>query len=203
MSNNRDWEIAVGFIVIFGILFLAFIAISGCTTLPAPAVGGAPVVVPPPSKGAPYANGWSYDELIRSNLTVALRQVGQGDLCPKGAVPEKFWPALFKATAYKESSWKPATTYTEKFPDNAGNYQVSRGLLQLSYDDEGRGPHCKDLKANITNPTVNLLCGVDIADQLVRAKRLSTLRGNLGRYWSTIRSGKVDPLMKQYLPECF
>lgn len=176
----------------------ALIQFTGCSAIPVKIVKEEPVVVEPEICGD---GKWCYDEVVRGGLTPALRAAQPGVLCPKGSA--NFWPALVKATAYRESSWKVRTDYTERFPDSSGVRQVSRGLMQLSYDDEGRGPHCKNLRVSIYDPKTNLLCAVEIMDQLVRQNKKPSLRENLGRYWSTIRDAKVDGLLKTYVPECF
>lgn len=182
-------KIAMYLIALWAVFFL-----TGCST-----VSTAPA---PKEETAPEA-GWSYDMIIHGNLALE-HFTPRGDLCPTEEVRfPVFWAALWKATAYVESGWHSDSTYTEKFTDSEGVRQVSRGLLQLSYDDEGRGPNCKNLRARIYEPETNLLCGLDIAKQLIKQHKKPTLRENLGRYWSTIRDGKVIPLLRKYVPDCF
>jgi hypothetical protein len=182
-NEPTQWEIIVK-LSVYLIALWALFQLTGCATAPSTTTGGA-------------APGWAYDQLVADNVSTTLALAPKGDLCPNGALASKFWPALWHATAVKESGLNPRTNYTEK----DGN--VSRGLLQISYTDEGRGPHCKDLVHTIYDPETNLLCGLEIAAGLVKAGKLPTLRQNLGRYWSTIRDRKVDELLAEYIPECF
>lgn len=188
-SDREEFvKICVWLIALWAVVFFT----AGCASLPPP---------PQATGGSAPAGSWAYDSMVLWSPAMGLAD--KGDLCPFGAPNEVFWPALFKATAHEESGWKPTKIYTENFPDSAGHYQVSRGLMQLSYDDEGRGPRCVNLKANILDPKTNLGCSSDIMNQLVKANTEGSLRANLGRYWSTIQDGKINSLLKEYLPDCF
>lgn len=187
--HDDDWDdyVKMAIWIIAGTML--FIWVSGCTTAPVKEAAQ-------PSSG--------YDALVVNALTPALRAAPLGDLCPNGMDAEAFWPALVRATVDVESGGDPRQQYTEKFPDNQGKLQVSQGLMQLSLDDSSRGPHCRAINAvTILEAEPNLLCSIDIMDQLVRANTKGTLRANLGRYWSTIRDGKVDAELVQLLPRCF
>ncbi|HLL54194.1 MAG TPA: hypothetical protein VK447_11640, partial [Myxococcaceae bacterium] len=84
-------------------------------------------------------------------------------LCPgyfRASREEKkaFWALLFAAIARLESGFDPERSFWEPKPLRV----LSVGLLQLSYGDEQRHPDCPldATAANITQPEVNLRCGV-------------------------------------------
>jgi hypothetical protein len=95
------------------------------------------------------------------------------------------------------------TTTTEKFKANSGSRQVSSGLLQLSLDDESRGGACSALMstAAVHNGQTNLVCGARIMDTLIGSH--GTLGASIGRYWSTIRDGKINTQFRREVPQCF
>ncbi len=180
---------------IIGSLFLAF-AFTSCATT-------SPQAVP-----APPDSAWTYDGLVKAHITPAMLAVPLGDLCPnsdRGVDIKAFWANLLKATAFEESGWNTGTKYQESFADTAGKFQISQGLFQLSLDDSKRkGPGCKALNmATILQGPPNALCAIEIVDQLITANTKKTLRENLGRYWSTIRDGKMNGLMATYMPLCY
>jgi hypothetical protein len=134
-----------------------------------------------------------------------MRSARPGDLCPRysSSIATKFWVALFKATANAESNYNPNDDYVEKFSANNGKRQVSSGLLQLSLDDKSRGGACSQMSttAAIHNGQINLACGARIMEALIGSR--SSLRSSLGRYWSTIRDGRVNSQLRREVPQCF
>ncbi len=182
--------------------------LSACSTIPKSSE-----TLPPPPFTSPQAPlimsptwvpGWA--AFVQSHLTPKLMKAPFSDLCPSGMVSaQKFYAALVKSIVYAESSYKPETVYQEKFPDSAGNRQLSVGLLQLSLDDAKKGtPYCKQMKAltDLKDPEKNLGCGLEIMDRLVGTR--ASLQESLGRYWSTIRAGHpAAAKLKAELPECY
>jgi len=134
-----------------------------------------------------------------------MRGANPGDLCPRysSSISTQFWVALFKSTANAESGYNPNDDYTESFKANSGARQVSSGLLQLSLDDRSRGGACSAMTttAAIHNGPTNLACGARIMDALIGSR--GSLRASLGRYWSTIRDGKINAQMRREVPQCF
>ncbi|MBB1248305.1 hypothetical protein [Rhizobium sp. G21] len=109
-----------------------------------------------------------------------------------------FWRELLTAMARPESDYKTKTVLWEP-----GQFQYSLGLLQLSYHDrdsysEANPPGCQFVtEAEVTNPDVNLQCGVKIIAKLVRDGKPiggSTAKPNSGgaAYWSTLRMSSPD-----------
>lgn len=93
-----------------------------------------------------------------------------------------FWALFFAAVACRESGFDTKQVYHEPPPLSVD----SIGLLQLSYGDERGHRRCLINKAtqNITDPKINLACGVAILDdQLADGKGVF----NQASYWSTLR----------------
>lgn len=93
-----------------------------------------------------------------------------------------FWALLFASIARLESGFDPESTYLEPAPLRT----LSVGLLQLSYGDEDRHRGCPldAMQANITDPGVNLRCGVVILRNQLAAR--STLFPRRYYYWSVL-----------------
>lgn len=126
-------------------------------------------------------------------------------LCSQSQDSAAFWPALVKAIAYAESSYKPALGYTEKFNDaSTGTAALSVGLLQLSVGDKlnYKTPYCQLLTpSSLKDPAVNLGCGVEIMSKLLSTP--GTVQARLGLYWSTVRPGHpAVARLKVELPSC-
>lgn len=93
-----------------------------------------------------------------------------------------FWALLFASIARLESGFDPESTFMEPAPLRT----LSVGLLQLSYGDESRHRGCPldPMQANITDPGVNLRCGVVIMRNQLAAR--STLFPKRYYYWSVL-----------------
>ncbi|QAY75153.1 lytic transglycosylase domain-containing protein [Sphingosinicella sp. BN140058] len=105
---------------------------------------------------------------------------------------EIFWAALLSSLAKRESNYRPTERYRESFKDSTGQYVVSRGLLQLSYES-ARAYGCDvDSAAKLHEPNVNLRCGVRILNRLVpTARAIAKKEGQKWRgaaaYWGPFR----------------
>lgn len=184
-----------------------------------------PVVVPPPS--APtngeeiLAKGWSkdYTAYIVNHLTPAILNFPAPSLCPKfntltPSEHKDFWAAVLESTAKPESDFDRFNTYKETglgIDPVTGKTIVSAGLLQVSYGDS----LCKNLfdykkdqtlpkeKQSIFNPYLNLQCGINIWDGLIKKYgNAPTLFSVGGHYWSTVRDHKIDSYFKKRMPKC-
>jgi hypothetical protein len=165
------------------------------------ALEAAPASRPPP----PFAQvlgerGRAWKEEWNLVIADALEDVGQRlleddkvpaqevlALCPgyfSGTREEKkaFWALLFASIARLESGFDPERTFMEPAPLRT----LSVGLLQLSYGDEERHRGCPldPMQANITDPDVNLRCGVVILSNQLKAR--STLFPRRYYYWSVL-----------------
>lgn len=98
-----------------------------------------------------------------------------------------------------ESGWDPTSRMKESGLgiDRVTGMQVwSEGLLQLSYGDKEWAPWCEfDWKKDkllpiaartITNPRINLACGIRILANQVKSKRVLT---PVSGYWSVLNTG--------------
>jgi Transglycosylase SLT domain len=108
-------------------------------------------------------------------------------LCPRyfhASREEKkaFWALLFASIARLESGFDPENTFMEPRPLRT----LSVGLLQLSYGDQERHAGCplEPMEANITDPGVNLRCGVAILRNQLAAR--NTLFPRRYYYWSVL-----------------
>ncbi|HLL02284.1 MAG TPA: transglycosylase SLT domain-containing protein [Myxococcaceae bacterium] len=93
-----------------------------------------------------------------------------------------FWALLFASIARLESGFDPERTFMEPRPLRT----LSVGLLQLSYGDQTRHSGCalEPMEANITDPSVNLRCGVAILRNQLSAR--NTLFPPRFYYWSVL-----------------
>jgi hypothetical protein len=108
-------------------------------------------------------------------------------LCPRyfeASREEKkaFWALLVASIARLESGFDPERTFMEPRPLRT----LSIGLLQLSYGDQTRHSGCplEPMEANITDPAVNLRCGVAILRNQLSAR--NTLFPPRFYYWSVL-----------------
>jgi hypothetical protein len=119
-----------------------------------------------------------------------------------------FWSYLISIMAEKESSFKPATTYTEAFNDASGNPVISTGLLQLSIES-ARGYSCPvDSTEDLKDPEKNLICAVLIMkrwvlqDGVISGKVSTSWRGG-ARYWSVLRKDSTLDFFTGFTKELF
>lgn len=156
----------------------------------------------------------SHDAFIEKRVTSSMMASLPLDLCPKYAsLPEKkkFWSALFQATSKFESGHYAKASMVEKFLDaKTKKLAISAGMLQLSIGDtlNYKGVDCQKLNAQtLLIAEINLACGMEIADSLLSGKppfkKVANTRASLGRYWSTIRDGLVDKMLREKIPSCF
>lgn len=127
--------------------------------------------------------------------------------CPKYAALShdqkvEAWLWLVTGISFYESSWSPSNGMVETtmgVDPTTGAPVQSSGLLQLSYQDgpnyQKKVPVCAKLDfhlKNITDPTLNLDCGVRILAYLInRSAAVTSLTGVTGggNYWSVLRPG--------------
>ncbi len=104
-----------------------------------------------------------------------------------------FWAYLMSAMVRFESNFRTNVTYQENFKDSNGDYVISRGLLQISYES-ARGYQCEMRQAqDLHDPYVNLECGIRILDRWIgrdlriAGQQSGAWRGG-ARYWAVLRS---------------
>lgn len=121
------------------------------------------------------------------------------DFCPSyksltTAQRREFWATFLVAMAKRESGYKPATTFKESFKNGKGEYVVSTGLFQLSYESASQTAYgCGKLTTeDLKDPLKNIQCATKIVSRWVSkdgyaaGKKGSNL--GCGRYWSVCRS---------------
>lgn len=151
-----------------------------------------------------------------------------------------FWAAVLESTAYAESGFNRLNMYREDSQSVngvTGKRNVSEGLLQVSYGDwecpglfdyekdkagfledyaslnqaknQGEGSS-KHPERSILNPYINLQCGINIWDALIKKKGNAPALTSIGLlYWSTLNpggsslAGKTKPYFKTRIPKCF
>lgn len=110
-----------------------------------------------------------------------------------------FFVKLMTEMARYESSFKPATKYTEAFNDSNGDPVISRGLFQISIES-ANGYGCGfRAPEELHDPQANANCSVRILNRWVeRDERIGSTVGesHLGgaRYWSVLRKGSKSRL---------
>lgn len=177
----------------------------------------APAPMPPPLPGPRFAQvrdergrGWKQEwNLI---IAEALDDIGQplleDDKVPSGEVRalcpgyfeasreerKAFWALLFASIARLESGFDPENTFLEPRPLRT----LSVGLLQLSYGDQERHEGCplNPMDANITDPAVNLRCGVAILRNQLASR--NTLFPRRYYYWSVL-TRKREQVQRDFL----
>jgi hypothetical protein len=105
-----------------------------------------------------------------------------------------FWALLFASIARLESGFDPENTFLEPRPLRT----LSVGLLQLSYGDQERHAGCplNPMDANITDPAVNLRCGVAILRNQLAAR--NTLFPRRYYYWSVL-TRKREQIQRDFM----
>jgi len=120
-------------------------------------------------------------------------------LCPKGLTREN-WVHLFAAMAKHESSFKPTLTYKENFKNSRGEYVISTGLFQVSYESSRGYGFSGITTEQLKDPFKNIEVAVKIMRTLVA--RHGVVSGNSGgwkggsAYWSVLRSQKAQATLK-------
>lgn len=106
-----------------------------------------------------------------------------------------FYLMLISSMARYESSFKPETKYTEGFKDSTGEFVISRGLIQLSYESvRAYGVKLKNAE-ELHDVRKNLEATVVILNRWVSrdgviAKTTGDDHFGGARYWSVLRSSK-------------
>jgi len=144
-----------------------------------------------------------YQSYVYQKVSVLPRFAGDTEYCPQG-MSQANYTHLMAAMAKYESNFNPQTTYKERFKNGRGEYVISTGLMQLSYESS-RGYGFRDATTEkLKDPYYNLDVGVAILKRLIeRDGVLSEYRDGRWRgasaYWSTLRStGKITEV-KAYL----
>jgi hypothetical protein len=124
-----------------------------------------------------------------------------GNFCPQYKGNElRFWVYLVSSIAQLESNFNPNTTYKENFKNSKGQYVISTGLTQLSTESVAgygyRGLSTDDLKEPLLNLeiTVKILKHWMDRDHVLSEYSGGRWIGSGARYWSTMRTPKVNTI---------
>jgi hypothetical protein len=106
----------------------------------------------------------------------------------------KFWTGLLSSMAFYESGFDTNSQYVEKFKDNQGEFIVSRGLLQLSFESANQMAYKCDIESDLDLhlPEINLSCAIKILSYWINKDKLITSNNEAikgaGRYWAVLRT---------------
>jgi hypothetical protein len=118
-----------------------------------------------------------------------------------GNITENNWVRLLSEMARHESNYNPNLTYQESFKNSKGEYVISTGLFQLSYESVAGygfpGLTTNDLKQPILNITiaVKILERWVVNDGCIACQARGAWQGG-ARYWSVLRPPKVNEIKK-------
>lgn len=155
----------------------------------------------PIDQGGPVAwpnKAWEsylYEKLVNMPYAKDEKQ-----LCPRG-LSQKNWLNLFTAMAKHESNFRPALTFKEDFKNSRGEWVISTGLFQLSYESARGYGFTGITTEQLKDPYKNIDVAVKIMRTLVG--RHGVVSGKSGTkwlggaaYWSVFRSGKAQATLK-------
>lgn len=171
----------------------------GCVTTQTPA--------PAPSDGPkPTKNEWYEYALkeIKASRLLSVTPVDAKEFCPNG-MSAKNYANLLMAMAKYESNYNPSATYKENFKNSKGEYVISTGLFQLSYESVA-GYGFRVTTEQLKDPYLNIKITVKILEKwIMQDKRIassSPYRGG-SRYWSVLRpTGKLSSVKSTMRPWC-
>lgn len=135
------------------------------------------------------------------------RTTDEKEFCPQG-LTQANWTHLLAAMAYYESGYSPAKTYREKFKNGRGEYVISVGLFQTSYESSRGygypGITTEDLKAPFLNidVAVSILKKLTLRDGVVANHSGQPWLGGQ-KYWSVLRTtGKLAQIKARMRKHC-
>jgi hypothetical protein len=120
-------------------------------------------------------------------------------LCGPSGLTRQNWVHLFAAMAKHESNFRPTLEFKENFKNSRGEWVISTGLFQLSYESARGYGFTGITTEQLKNPYKNIEVAVKIMRTLV-AKDGVVSSGPIwrgaARYWSVLRSGKAQATLK-------
>jgi hypothetical protein len=174
-------------------------AFTSCTTVPTKT----PEPEPTPVKL------WLYQDVTYTALDTYGRELLKAE--PKDAKEwctswdrvnkRDFYNALLAHMATRESGRDPKQTYKEKFKNAKGEYVISTGLLQVSYESCG-SYGVKTTTEGLKDPAKNLECAVRILNRWIpNDGYIARDKLGAGRYWSVMRPGSSKEYMRAKMKE--
>lgn len=128
---------------------------------------------------------------------VLKRTADDSYFCSKG-LTRRNWVILLGAMAKYESNFKPSLEYKEKFKNGKGEYVISTGLFQVSYESSRGYGFSGITTEQLKDPYKNIDVAIAILkkwterDGVVANHSGTTWRGG-ARYWSVLRTtGKLE-----------
>jgi hypothetical protein len=127
--------------------------------------------------------------------------VDEKEFCPQGLTRQN-WVHLFASIAKNESNFKPALTYRESFKNSKGEYVISTGLYQVSYESAAgygfRGLTTEALKDPLLNTrvAVAIVKKLSAQDGRLAGKKPNGQWAGAARYFSVFRVNKVKDTIK-------
>lgn len=174
---------------------------------PTPVASPTPVAKPSPTPASSKLAWGNADwdaklrgELVEEGLDQVQSIADAETFCPRyGSLTAsqrlEFWSVLMVAMAKRESNYKPATTYQEAFKNSKGEWVISTGLFQISWESTRQSKYkCPGVTTeSLKNPMQNIGCSVNILAHWVKTdKRAAGYSGSntgCGRYWAVCRPG--------------
>ena len=163
-----------------------------------------------PDAPAPLNKSWpnaEWAEYAYEKVAVLPRTSDEKEFCPQGLTRAN-WVHLLAAMSRYESNFKPTLEYKERFKNGRGEYVISTGLFQVSYESSRgygfKGITTKELKDPYKNidVAVSILKKWTLRDGVVANHSGSSWRGG-SRYWSVLRpSGKLQAVKDYLKPLC-
>jgi len=142
-------------------------------------------------------------KMVRKYGLDKLHPKDEKEFCSYG-MNEKNWVHLLAAMCKFESNFKPSTMYTENFKNSRGEWVISTGLFQLSYESV-QGYGFTETTAGLKEPLRNIEIAVAILTHWVKRDGVISSSSNKGgaRYWSVLRpSGKLASVKRELRNNC-
>lgn len=110
----------------------------------------------------------------------------------KNGLNENSWLSLVRAMIEHESGFDPKLEYKENFKNSKGEFVISTGLLQLSYESAA-GYGFKVTTEQLKDPATNIKIGVAILAKWILKDGVIAGGASKGasRYWSVLREPKI------------
>jgi len=116
-----------------------------------------------------------------------------------------FWASLLSSIARHESSHNTESAYEEHIKNREGNFVVSRGLLQMSFESARFYNSELESPEELHDPRTNMRTGLLAIKKWVLADGVIAHQGKDGkwqgaaRYWSTLRTNWKSEEIRSWL----
>jgi hypothetical protein len=160
----------------------------------------------PSQQTKPLRSAWpslDWQEYVYSKVANMPHAKDGKEFCPNGLTQRNF-VHLFAAIAKHESNYNPKLTYREAFKNSKGEFVISTGLHQVSYESSRGYGFAGITTEDLKDPKKNIDVAVAIIRKLVGqdgvvANHTGTNWKGGARYFSTLRiTGKLQSV-KDYM----